>query len=80
MNPRTYRAAVFRTSDTDVGVAMTGPEHAHLSDEALRAQARSAALRAHLIDTLETDPQKAFPRLTWARFEAGLSIDDWTEG
>ncbi len=69
----TYRAAWFK------GTVLTGPEHAALSDADLCAEALAFALSADIIDLVETDPETAYPRLTRAQFDDGLTIGDWTE-
>lgn len=68
-----YRAAYYAET------VLTLPEHAHLSDDALRAEALAEAQRADIIDMDETDSETAHPRLTRAEFDAGLRIGEWRE-
>jgi hypothetical protein len=68
----TYRAAYIADS------VLTGPEHADLSDAAVRAEAMKEARRAGLLDETTDDAEAAFPPLTRDGFEAALCIGNWT--
>lgn len=76
----TYRAA-YLVPDSSLGecIFLTGPEHASMNDEELRSEALSEAQRADIIDMRETDPQKAYPRLTREQFAEALTIGGWTD-
>lgn len=41
----TYRAAYWLSDDRQGEIVLTGPEHAHLDDDALEAEARAEAER-----------------------------------
>jgi hypothetical protein len=69
----TFRAAFYKMT------VLTGPEHASLSDEDLRAEALAEAQRGDIIDMEEADPEVAYPRVTRAQFESGLQIGEWKE-
>ena len=76
---KTFRAAYYSHPKSGDETRLTGPEHAYLDDDALRAQALTGAREAGLLDEDETDPDAAYPRLTRALFDAGLKIGQWTE-
>lgn len=67
----TYRAAYINA------IVFTGPEHAALSDEALRAEALAVARRAGVVDETTDDEEEAHPGWTLAAFERDLCIGDW---
>lgn len=67
----TYRAAYF-AAPKSVGVALTAPGHANLSDADLRAEAMAEAERAGLIGP---DAHQ----VTLEEFAAGLRVGLWKE-
>lgn len=73
-----YRAAYFLAQNGNCTL-LTGPEHAHLTDDELCAEALAEAQRGDIIDMDETDPEAAFPRITREQFVDGLHIGEWTE-
>ena len=66
----TYRACYYLTADLQGETVLTGPEHAHLSDDALRAEAAAEAERAGIIGDA--------PGITTGELRDGLRIGDWT--
>lgn len=66
-----FRAAYLLRDGSET--LLTGPEHAALSDDALRTEAYTEALRAGLIDA------DGWPALTEEAFRASLVIGLWTE-
>lgn len=77
----TYRAAYLIADEgsSGSGTLLSHREHSHLGDATLRAEALAEALRGDIIDMEEADPEKAFPRLTRAQFDAALTIGEWRE-
>lgn len=69
----TFRAA-YLAYPQSAGVVLTGPEHATLSDEALRSEALAEAHRAGIIGT-DSDAHQTTPE----DFERLLCIGDWKE-
>ncbi|MBM11779.1 MAG: hypothetical protein CL759_06860 [Chloroflexi bacterium] len=69
----TYRACYIRETATNGECVLTGPEHAHLDDAALRAEAMAEATRAGLYR--DDDPDCP----TREAIAALLEIGDWTE-
>jgi hypothetical protein len=72
----TCRAAYYENPKTGQQTVLTGPEHAHLDDDALFAEAIAEAERANIVDMDETDPDAAWPRLTGRQLRAGLAIGE----
>jgi len=70
---QTYRACYIGETATSGECRLTGPEHAHLDDDALRAEAMAEAGRAGLY--CDEDPDY----LTRGELAALLEIGDWTE-
>jgi hypothetical protein len=70
----TYRAAYYVTPDGRDETVLTGPEHAHLDDDDLIAEALAEAKRADIV----SDDDEQEPRLTPAALVDGLTIGDWT--
>jgi len=66
----TYRAAMY-TEPRSVGVVLTAPEHAALSDADLIAEAMAEAGRAGLFGGED--------KLTEAEFRARVIVGEWTE-
>jgi len=71
----TYRAA-YLAYPQSAGVVLTGPEHAGLSDDALRAEALAEALRADIVCDHEGDDS----RTSRAEFDRLLCIGEWCDG
>jgi len=67
-----YRAAYFGMT------VLTAPEDAHLSDAQLKEKALEEAIRADIIDMVETDSSAAYPRVTRADFDDRLAIGLWS--
>lgn len=74
MSTTTYRAAYYLSgkSGSSAGIPLTGEEHAHLSDEDLRAEATRVALDTGLIGDDEH-------QVSAEDFSARLHIGEWTE-
>lgn len=68
----TYRAAIYRHPAGSETV-LTGPEHAHLPDEDLLAEALAEARRHGLIGD-------GWPQVPEELFRRRLYIGEWTEG
>lgn len=66
----TYRAAILQAPDKQSSQPLTLPEHAHLSDEDLRAEALAEAKRADLVGD-------EWPRAPLEEIEANLVIGEW---
>lgn len=60
----TYRAAILFSSDRQGSTVLTLPEHAHLSDAELHAEAQREIDRANIRDQIE---------------DGTIEIGDWTE-
>jgi hypothetical protein len=67
----TYRACYFVTDNPQSETVLTLPEHAHLDDCALTAEAMAEAERADLVGE--------HPRVPYQELLDGLTIGDWTE-
>lgn len=78
MNATSYRAAYYSNPKTGAETVLTGPEHSHLDDDALLAQAIAEAERAGIVDIDETDAEAAFPRLTVEQLRTRLTVGVWT--
>lgn len=61
---KTYRAAILFSSDRQGSTVLTGPEHSHLSDSELHAEAQREIDRAGIRDQIE---------------DGTIEIADWTE-
>ena len=68
----TYRACYYLAQDRQSDIVLTGPEHAHLSDDDLIAEAIAEARRGDLVGD---DP----PRMTPAELRDGLRIGDYQQ-
>lgn len=72
----TYRAAFIPSGPDNGEVALTGPEHAHLSDDELRAEALKEAHQGDVIAWVDSDGGRLFP--TEEIFLDAIVIGDWT--
>jgi hypothetical protein len=72
----TYRAAYYlnATSANASGLVLTLPEHASMTDDALKAEAADEARRAGLIGT-----DRDAGQVSETEFSDCLHIGDWTE-
>lgn len=71
----TYRACYYVWPDSQSSVCLTGPEHAHLSDDDLIALAIAEAHRPGC-DLIDPDGPSG---LTGQDVRDGLSIGDWDD-
>lgn len=68
----TFRAAYYVQNYQSTGILLTSEEHAGLSDEDIRAEAKAEALRAGVIGTDAYADQ-----VTEEDFDAGLVVGDY---
>lgn len=69
-----YRAAYFTNSRTGQETVLTYPDQASLSDDDLMKAAVAEAISADIVDAVEEDPEKAYPRLTMQALIDGLNF------
>ena len=70
----TYRAAYWVAADSQSDIRLTGEQHANLTDEALRTEARAEAVRSGLIGS-DADANQ----ITEEQFSDGLRIGQYKE-